>query len=222
MTVAGVFRKLKDEKGASITFALLAFLVCAVISSVVITAGTAAAGRMSQMAESDRRYYAVKSAAELMGRVFDGKTAEVEILNETGDVVSSAFYKTGDKSAAVTDKILEDASLTFASYLFDPSAPVNYTKTYNLTTDITGEGTALNCTVTTSMKNDGTLTFKVSSKPETAGSTKVYTIWVSVAPNSSKVAGERTVTAGDAVVVQPTTRIKMNWKLHSVQKWAAA
>ena len=47
--------KLRSETGASITFALLLFLVCSVVSIVVVVAGSAAAGRMSQRAETDHR-----------------------------------------------------------------------------------------------------------------------------------------------------------------------
>ena len=81
-------RKLKSKRGASITFALLLFLVCAVVSSVVIVAGTAAAGRMSQLAQMDQRYYAVTSAAELLRDLIDGKKVTVECSKETLDVVS--------------------------------------------------------------------------------------------------------------------------------------
>ena len=59
-------QKLKSQIGASITFALLLFLVCAVVGSAVLVAGTAAAGRMSKVAEMDQRYYAVNSAAKLL------------------------------------------------------------------------------------------------------------------------------------------------------------
>ena len=65
-----VKRKLKNQTGASITFALLLFLVCAVLSSVIIVAATAASGRMSKIAETDQRYYAVTSAAELLKNLF--------------------------------------------------------------------------------------------------------------------------------------------------------
>ena len=61
-----VKRKLKSQHGASITFALLIFLVCAVVGSAVLTAGTAASGRMSKIAEMDQRYYSVNSAAKLV------------------------------------------------------------------------------------------------------------------------------------------------------------
>ncbi len=57
--------KLHSRKGASLTFALLAFLVCAVISAVLLAAAQTAAGRVSGLADADQRYYAVSSAAQL-------------------------------------------------------------------------------------------------------------------------------------------------------------
>lgn len=69
--------KLKSNIGASISFALLLFLVCAVVGSVVLAAGTAASGRISELAEADQRYYSVTSAAELLKDTLDGQTHEV-------------------------------------------------------------------------------------------------------------------------------------------------
>ena len=69
--------KLRSSRGASLTMALLLFLVCAVMGSVVLAAGTAAAGRASQRAAMDQRYYAVASAAELLARELDGRTVTV-------------------------------------------------------------------------------------------------------------------------------------------------
>ena len=66
--------KLRSRSGASLMFALLLFLVCAVISSVVLAAGTAASGRMSETAANDQRYFSVTSAAELLRDLFDGVT----------------------------------------------------------------------------------------------------------------------------------------------------
>ena len=70
-------QKLKSQTGASITFALLLFLVCAVVGSVVLTAGTAAAGRMSELAKMDQRYYSVTSAAQLLQDIISDQTVEV-------------------------------------------------------------------------------------------------------------------------------------------------
>ena len=75
--------KLRFQTGASITFALLLFLVCAVICSVIIAAATTSAGRMSGIAEADQRYYAVSSAAELLQALIDGKTVSIVKVEET-------------------------------------------------------------------------------------------------------------------------------------------
>lgn len=69
--------KLKSNNGASITFALLLFLVCAVFAAVILVAGTSAAGRMSGLAENDQRYYAVTSAAEMIRDMLDDETISI-------------------------------------------------------------------------------------------------------------------------------------------------
>ena len=61
-----VLQKLRSRKGASLTFALLAFLVCAVISAVLLASASASAGRGAEIAQMDQRYYAVTSAAQLI------------------------------------------------------------------------------------------------------------------------------------------------------------
>lgn len=78
-----ILKKLRSQTGASITFALLLFLVCAVLCSVIIVAATASAGRMSGIAEADQRYYAVSSAAELLQALIDGKTVSIVKVEET-------------------------------------------------------------------------------------------------------------------------------------------
>ena len=70
--------KIKSKKGASITYALLLFLVCAVVGAIVLAAGTAAAGRFKNLVKSDQRYYSVHSAAELMNSQFAGRTVTIE------------------------------------------------------------------------------------------------------------------------------------------------
>lgn len=76
-------RKLKSRKGASITFALLAFLVCAVLGAVVIAAASAAGGRVKDLAEMDQRYYAVTSAAQLFREELDKQTFTIERVEDS-------------------------------------------------------------------------------------------------------------------------------------------
>lgn len=72
--------KLKSNTGASLTAALLLFLVCSVIGSVVLAAGTASAGRMSQLTATDQRYYSVTSAAGAFRDMLNGQSYTVERL----------------------------------------------------------------------------------------------------------------------------------------------
>ena len=90
-------QKLKSQTGASITFALLLFLVCAVVGSVVLTAGTVAAGRMSKIAEMDQRYYSVNSAAKLLIELISGEEKAVTIIETEKDGTST--YKYGDNTS---------------------------------------------------------------------------------------------------------------------------
>lgn len=86
-------RKLNSERGASITWALLIFLVCTVVGSAVLVAGTAAAGRMSKLAESDQRYYAVTSAAGLLSDVLG---QEIKTTRTAGS--AEVVYKTSNSN----------------------------------------------------------------------------------------------------------------------------
>lgn len=94
-------KKLHSRSGASISYALLLFLVCAVIGSVVLAAGMAAAGRVSALPEADQRYYSVTSAVELFRESFDGNQYEVKrVYNYTERVVTN--YTTVDRDGVIT------------------------------------------------------------------------------------------------------------------------
>ena len=80
-------KKIKSGRGASISFALFILLICAVVGSIVLKAATASAGRLSKLAESDRRYYSVNSAAELISKALDGE--EVVISGENTSVTTT-------------------------------------------------------------------------------------------------------------------------------------
>ena len=81
-----IMNKLRSKAGASITFALLLFLVCAVLCSVIIVAASAAAGRITRLSQSEQNYYAVTSAAELLKQLIDKKTVSlVTVVTTTYD-----------------------------------------------------------------------------------------------------------------------------------------
>ena len=72
-------KRLGSDRGASLSFALLAFLVCAGVAAVVIAAATASAGQFAELAKMDQRYYAVTSAANLFRDTTLGTDGEEEI-----------------------------------------------------------------------------------------------------------------------------------------------
>jgi len=58
--------KLREESGASLIIALVFFLVCLMVGSVVLTASTAAAGKLAQQRQNEQDYLTVASAAQLL------------------------------------------------------------------------------------------------------------------------------------------------------------
>lgn len=77
--------KLRSKSGASITFALLLFLVCASLSAVILVAATTASGRMASIAGTDQRYYSVTSAAELLRDELSGGAVSTFTVTKGGN-----------------------------------------------------------------------------------------------------------------------------------------
>ena len=61
-----VKRKICSQRGASLSMALMLFLVCTVVASITLSAATAVAGRLSRLKEADASYYNVSSAARFV------------------------------------------------------------------------------------------------------------------------------------------------------------
>ena len=132
--------KLRSQEGASITFALLLFLVCAVLCSVLLTAATIASGRMSNTAELDQRYYSVTSAAELVKDMIDGETVSVvEVKTETGTVT---YGSNGSRTESM------DGTAETKVYLVEKSA-----NEINPATDLVNENILSESSANTILKN---------------------------------------------------------------------
>lgn len=133
--------KLRSRKGASLTFALLAFLVCAVISAVLLASASAATGRLSNLAETDQRYYAVTSAAQLFCDELEGQEFDI-VREETNYQVNVRAYYTDNNGTTygrsatseeietwfgtdVSDKKVHPNAYTF--YATGLSAPIDDT-----------------------------------------------------------------------------------------------
>ena len=88
-------RALRSRRGASLTMALLLFLVCAVVGGVVLAAASAAAGRAANPGgfsgvNAEQKYYSVTSAAGLLEEELEGRWVKVirtrEIIKKTVSV----------------------------------------------------------------------------------------------------------------------------------------
>ena len=66
-------RKLNSNEGASLMVALLFFVMCATIGSVILAAATASAGRLKNLEKEDQTYYVTSSAAEAVSELIAGK-----------------------------------------------------------------------------------------------------------------------------------------------------
>ena len=125
-------RKAASQRGASITFALLIFLVCAVVSSVVIVAATAAGGRVADQADMDQRYYAVTAVARKLCSIFDGKEVSLSKTNDVweasdaeGLLASASVDVLNVTSDAGSTPYLGDYSLNGVSCHYEADQPTN-------------------------------------------------------------------------------------------------
>ena len=193
--------KINSQRGASITFALLIFLVCAVVSSAVIVAATTAAGRLSTMEEMDERYYAVTDACEVLCKHLDGKTVTVQYTVNDDDTISA--------TADVSDNlILKDVSEKLISKTEGDILPTGFTQPIKIKVD---DGTAeYSCKIQETLQG-GTLTFDVSAEGGTInnGTYKAYKLSAIFASNVRFSAADSSSPSQTAIVT---------WKLRSLKK----
>ena len=92
--------KMRNQRGASMPLALLLFLVCAMATAVVLAAGTATAGRASQLVESDQLYYSATSAANVFRDELFG--------SGEGHLVTVAVKATSEADSAAELSVMTD------------------------------------------------------------------------------------------------------------------
>ena len=160
--------KISSQRGASLTFALLIFLVCAVVGSVVLTAGTAASGRMSKVTEMDQRYYSVNSAARLLTDTIKDKSVVVietkpndgspaQYRYEDGDTYSTDSFESIVKEAA--DYCVHNAVWDELNKIYTYTPRKDYTYTISV-----GDKDDLTATVKEEITDRGNLVLTVQNK----------------------------------------------------------
>lgn len=176
--------KLRSKTGASITFALLLFLVCAALSAVVLVAATTASGRMSNLAQTDQRYYSVTSAAcavrDMLGNgtvtviTLQGVAAPLTFnkpLNQIKNTdIGMAVDNLADNDAAQDPKAKDTGgkmtTSTFSAYLADMckkavSENAVQKRTLTLSSDFSGEKDPLGVTIDAEADAAGKVTLMI-------------------------------------------------------------
>ena len=217
-------QKLKSQTGASITFALLLFLVCAVVGSVVLTAGTAAAGRMSELAKMDQRYYSVTSAAQLLRDTMDGK--QVSVTQSFVTINGGTPTQQGEKVLEGSDSpILKDAAEKLAETSVSESG---LTSKWTLNT---AENAELNVKIEETLLPDGTMTMLISNAADnssggTSGPSYIYTLQMVFSADKTESVDSRTKEqySSDGLKTKTVTETKttsITWRLNSIGKAVA-
>ena len=122
-SIKNIHQKVYSQSGAAITFALLLFLVCAVVGSLVLAAGMAAAGRMSKIAEMDQRYYSITSAVDFLVQELTGK--EVIITRTRKETTTVTITISYDIDGPKISEPVERKSITYTTTI-DNSLPARY------------------------------------------------------------------------------------------------
>lgn len=81
------FPKLGDERGASLVIALVFFLICAIIGSVVLTAASVGAKAVQTNRELQQAEFTVGSAAQLVGSQFSAMGLTVDYTSSADGAV---------------------------------------------------------------------------------------------------------------------------------------
>ena len=199
-------KKLNSERGASITWALLIFLVCAVIGSAVLVAGTASSGRMSEVADNDQRYYAVTSAARLLIDMIDDQTATIvkEEANAEGTAVTN-YYVNG---VQIDDSTVFQSVTEQAAYLLMKGEVVSNDF------DLTAAKSELDVTIHEKVNADtGEMTLEIEKTTVSGEKSKTYSLILFFNLDKSEITETKTETEG----TKTTTTGSFTWRLRDIQ-----
>ena len=209
-----VRNKIRSRRGASLTFALLLFLVCAVVGSVVLTAGTAASGRMSQIAEMDQRYYSVNSAARLLIELMEKESIRVEktVMTDLSADDSYVYFEKDGNSERPVDIGSGFSSIAMeAAYRIVNKKDIEKPIVFAMKPSV-GEG-RLQVTVEETLVPDGSILFKLQNQSNSGDS---YVIHIRLAAYKT----EKTVL--DIANHKEVTTTSLYWKLSEVRNvWQA-
>lgn len=154
-------KKMRSQTGASITFALLLFLVCAILSSVILVAGTTAAGRLSNMSNSEQNYFAVMSVAKTIKATMEKDSSTLVTIDEGTDDEKGVYLLNGSNLAKLDSNPSMDKLSDFVAYKVCRKESENTTLGISGTEALNNVVNDVSVTVTVS-DADELVTFQVS------------------------------------------------------------
>ena len=98
-----ILAKLKSESGASLMAALLFFIMCATVGSIILAAATASSGRLAGLKRNEQDHYAVNSAADLFSEILKDKKVILRISARTNSEGSTtvSYMNPADPESAI-------------------------------------------------------------------------------------------------------------------------
>lgn len=159
--------KIRSDAGASIVLAMLLFLVCTTVSSIILTSAMTSAGRMADSGKLASRDYAVMSAARLLQNEFTDNmiTAEYAVTENDEEIqcdVRNIQLEDGTRPGS----ILENAAV----YMVRDEVLSNYGNSAEPETHaflLTSDKEHMNCSINETLCN-GKASFLISSIPDQA------------------------------------------------------
>lgn len=97
--------RIRSNSGATILLALLFFLLCALAGSIILSAGSAAAGRISGLKETEQSFYSVTSAAQVIREAIEGQ--EFQAYSEDGGTPIYTTEPNSEMKKILIDAIIE-------------------------------------------------------------------------------------------------------------------
>lgn len=124
MKMAAVNR-LKQEDGASLSLALLFFVICGVAASMILAAASATAGKMEQIPAADQKRFTVESAAAFLRDELNDtgntiKIKEVQVIDEHDSDSNSdkvTYYYVGENGTLSDETTWQEINSSDASLL---------------------------------------------------------------------------------------------------------
>ena len=121
-----ILAKLKSDSGASLMAALLFFIMCATVGSIILAAATASSGRLAGLKRNEQAHYAVNSAADLFSEILKDKKVIVKVSTETnapGASTDVKYLDPKDTTREITPSSVLLAGLVNAVY---PKSIITY------------------------------------------------------------------------------------------------